>query len=74
MIDIVLHRLHYHDGIIYHNANSQHKGKHGKGIDGKTQRAKQDKSTYQRNRDGQHRDKRCSPILQKQEHHEHYQY
>ena len=69
----MLHSFHHYNGIIYHNTNGQYKAKHGKGIDGKTKRYKENKGANDRHWDGQYRDKCCAPALQKEEYHHRYQ-
>ena len=70
LIDIMLHRLYHNNSIIHHYTDGQHKAKHGKRIDSKTQRDKKTKSRQNGYRDSQYRNNGRSPVLQEQKYHQ----
>ena len=37
LFDVMLHRLHHHDGVIHHQADGQHQPEQRKRVDGKAQ-------------------------------------
>ncbi len=71
---MVLHRFDYHDGVIYHDADGQHHGKHCHGVDAKTQGSEERQSPDNGDRYGDDRDNRGTEITQKDKYYQKDQY
>ena len=69
-----LHVFHHHNGIIDEQANGQHQGKHGQGIDGIATQGQHAKRAHQHHRHCHGRYQSGAPILQKHIHHHHHQH
>ena len=70
MLDMVLHDLDHHDGVIHDQPDGKHQPEQGEGIDGETKQREEGKGADQRDRHGQQRDERGAPALQEDEHHD----
>ena len=72
MLNVMLHGLNDHNGIVHHEADSQDESKQRECVDRKTQYWKDDKRSNKRDRNSQQRDKRGAPVLEEQEHNNNY--
>ena len=70
VLDVVLHRLHHHDGVVHHESDGEHQAHEGDRVDGKPQEGKHGEGPDQRNRHRQRRDQGRPPALQEDEHHD----
>jgi hypothetical protein len=61
--------LEYDDGVIHHDADGQHHGKQGQGVDRKAEQPHAGKGADQRHRHGHDGDQRGAPVLQEDVHH-----
>ncbi len=71
--DITLDVLHYHDGVIHHDADRQHQPEQAQGIEREAEQVEYAKGPDHRNRHRQQRNNRGAPGLQKQDHDQHHQ-
>ena len=66
IVDMALHVLDHHDGIVHHQARRQRDAEHGQRIDGKAEDLDEGERAHQRDRDGDGRDDGCAPVEQKE--------
>src|SRR5580704_22100 len=64
LLDVALHALDHHDGVIYYQANRQYQTKERKRVDGKTEEGEEHERAHERNRHRQKRNQRGTPALQ----------
>ncbi len=69
-VDMPLHVLDDHDGIIHHQAGGQRDAEHGERIDRKTEYLDERKCSDQGYRDGDRGDDRCAPVEQEEKDHD----
>jgi len=62
------------DGVVDHDADRQNQPEQGKIVQRKAERRHEEKRADERHRDGDQRNDRGAPILQKQHHHQHNQH
>ena len=74
LLHVRLNVLDNNDRIIYYQADCQHHGKQGQGVDGEPQESKGNKCTYQRYRHCQKRNEGCPPVLQENKYYQHNQH
>jgi hypothetical protein len=72
-LDVALHVLHHHDGVVHHDADGQHQAEQAQRIDGKAQQVQHGEGAHHRHRHGQQRNDGGAPGLQEQDHHHHHQ-
>ncbi len=65
--------FHHHDGIIHQQADGQHHGEHGQGVDAVTEGIQHRKGSQQHHRHRNGGDQRGAEVLQEQVHHEEHQ-
>ena len=70
---VFLHVLDNHDGIIHHQADGQHQGEKGQGVDGEIQQDKGGHGADKRNWHCQKGNDRSPPVLQEDEDDEHHE-
>jgi hypothetical protein len=73
-LDVALHVLHHHDGVVHHDADRQHQPEQAQRVDREAQHVQHGKGTDHRHRHGQQRNDRRAPGLQEQDHHQHHQH
>src|ERR1700733_599149 len=64
VLDVALHALDHHDGVIDDQTNRQHQAKERKRVDGKTKEGEEHERAHERNRHREKRDQRGTPALQ----------
>ena len=67
LIDLVLHGLDDHDGVVDHDADRQHQTEHAGHVDREAEQRKQRERADDRDRHGQQRNERRAPVLQEKE-------
>ena len=72
-IEVVLHGLNHHNGVVDHNADGQHEAEQRERINRESQRDKHDERADNGHRNGQNGDERGAPALQENEHHDGHQ-
>ena len=70
VLDVVLHDLDHHDGVVHHQADGQHQAEQREGVDGEAKEREQGERADQRDRHRQQRNERRAPALQEEEHHQ----
>ena len=70
LLDVVLHDLDDHDGVVHHQADGQHQAEERQRVDGEAEQREQRERADQRHRHRQQRDERRAPALQEDEHHD----
>src|SRR5690606_16070933 len=70
LVYIMLYGLDDDDGIIHHNTDGQYETEHGQHVDREAKEREKYEGTDNGNWDGKNRDKRCSPALKKDKHHQ----
>ena len=70
VLDVVLHRLHHHDGIVHDQSDGQHQSEQRQSVDGEAEHREHDKRSDQRNRDRKQRNQGGAPALQEYEDHD----
>ena len=73
LLDVVLHSLHHHDGVIHHQADGQHQPEEGQSVDGEAQQGEDRKGADEGNGHGNHGNERGAPVLQEDVDHEDHQ-
>jgi hypothetical protein len=73
LLNVPLHALHHHDGVVHYQTNRQYQTKERKRVDGKTEQGEEYERAHQRNRHGQKRDQRGTPALQEKIDHKDHQ-
>ncbi len=56
VLEMVLHGLDHHDGVIHHDADGEHEAEHGEHVYAEAERRKEDERAEQRDRHGAHGD------------------
>jgi hypothetical protein len=64
----------HHDRVVDHDADCQHHGEQGQGVDREAEQPQAGKGADQRNRHGHHRDQRGAPALQEHVDHGEHQH
>jgi hypothetical protein len=72
-LNVALHVLHYHDGVIHHDADGQHHAEQGQGVDGVAKAEHQREGADDGHRHRQQRDDGRAPGLQEDDDHQHHQ-
>jgi len=65
VVDLVLHRLHHHDGVVHHDADGKHQAEQGQRVDRKAEDLQEGEGPHQRYRHGEHGNERGPAVLQK---------
>src|SRR6266478_5209599 len=66
LLNVALHAFDDDNGIVYHQADSEHQSEHRKRVDGEAEQRKENKRAHQRDGHGQHRNQRSPPVLQEE--------
>ncbi|MNV04264.1 hypothetical protein D3C71_945550 [compost metagenome] len=74
-VDAALHVFHHHDGVIDHQADTQHQRQQGEQVDRETERVQRDERGHQAHRHGHGGNQRGAETAQEQpDHHQHQQH
>jgi len=68
-VELRLHRLHHHDGIVHHRADGKHKGEKREQVDGKAYQRHHGKRADDGDEDGNRGNERGLDVLQEHIHH-----
>ncbi len=72
-LDVSLHVLYHHDGVVDHNADRQHQPEEAERVDGKAEQVHDRKGADHRHRNRQQGNNGSTPGLQKDDHDQHHQ-
>ena len=70
IFQFLLHRLHHHDGIVYHRTDDQYQSKEGNEVECETHHIHKGKGAHKRDDDAYGRNDGGAPVLQEQQYHE----
>ena len=71
--DVALDVLHHDDGVVDHDADRQHQAEQRKVVEREAEHRHDEEGADERHRNGDQRNDRRAPGLQKQDHHQHHQ-
>ena len=72
-VELSLHRLHHHYGVVHHRTDDQHQGKEGQQVQAEAYEIKHSKGAYQADHNSQRGDEGASEVLQEDIYHQHHQ-
>ena len=64
LVELGMHSLDYHNGIVDHNGNGQEQGRQRQQVDGESEYRQEEERTNERYGNGNKRDERRAPVLQ----------
>ena len=74
VLEVMLHRLDHHDGVVHHDADGQHQAEHRQHVHAEAQHREHDERAQQRDGHRAHRDDRGAEALQEDIDHDQHQH
>ena len=74
LVELGVHGLDDHDGIVHHDGDGQQQGAQRQQVDGEAEDLEEEERTDERHRHGDERDERGAEVLQEDVHHEEHQH